>query len=801
MVTERPNGQTKHQAEKLLQAHLEAKTTQPADFTKSTAGQQILAASPEVRLQVFQLAGTQLGHASGWTVAEPLKALVSGMLRARVQIDSSTFSAVFNAFQHAYLLGDIIPLKDIADWFEHHKSSASELDASLHESLAAFVHHFEGHPLLTKALRKNMIRLKVVLGEVAQDDRHLPKAVDSWTHAFIEARSALPKQEQLALAALVDHAATAKGSKPTKTFLKKAAELRADLPSFPTLLETVLRAIGDRESPFGLTLEIAHTDLLRALVWLGSDDPQLSSALGEAAANCFRKIPGVGPLNAKVGSACANALARMGTAEAVGQLTRLQQVVKHVSTRKQLNKALEAAAKSAGMTRSELEEIAVPDFGFTELGVLETRFDQDFTAVLSLQSGDRPVLTWLNADGKTQKTVPKQIKEQHAGELKDLRKLVKEVGVVFPGQRHRIERLLLADRTLTGQQWRSRYADHPIVGVLARRLIWHVDDHLVAFADANKNTITNVSGNEIQVADDAQVRLWHPAESSADQVLAWREWLIQNKITQPFKQAHREIYLLTPAEEQTDQYSNRFASHILRQHVFKGLCDSRGWAYTLQGQWDSHNTPSIQLRDAGIRVEFLVDPISDDTGETGVYLYLSSDQVRFYRDDELLHLRDVSPRVFTEMMRDVDLFTAVCSIGNDPNWQDQGLATHREYWETASFGELNATAQSRHEVLERLLPGLKIADQCVLKKRFLVVRGHLRTYQIHLGSGSIRMSPNNQYLCIVPTRISKSKKPSVYLPFDDDHTLSMILSKAFLLAEDSKIKDRSIMRQIKSDGV
>ena len=56
MVTERPNGQTKHQAEKLLQAHLEAKTTQPADFTKSTAGQQILAASPEVRLQVFQLA-------------------------------------------------------------------------------------------------------------------------------------------------------------------------------------------------------------------------------------------------------------------------------------------------------------------------------------------------------------------------------------------------------------------------------------------------------------------------------------------------------------------------------------------------------------------------------------------------------------------------------------------------------------------------------------------------------------------------------------------------------------------------
>ena len=163
MATERSDDQTKHQAEKLLQAHLKAKTTKPADFAKSTAGQQILAAPPKIRSKVFQLAGTQLGHANGWTVAEPLKALVSGMLRARVQIDSTTFSAVFNAFSHAYLFSDIIPLKDIADWFEHHKNSASGLDASLHKSLAAFVHHLEGHPLLTKALQKNMIRLKVCL--------------------------------------------------------------------------------------------------------------------------------------------------------------------------------------------------------------------------------------------------------------------------------------------------------------------------------------------------------------------------------------------------------------------------------------------------------------------------------------------------------------------------------------------------------------------------------------------------------------------------------------------------------------
>ncbi len=36
----------------------------------------------------------------------------------------------------------------------------------------------------------------------------------------------------------------------------------------------------------------------------------------------------------------------------------------------------------------------------------------------------------------------------------------------------------------------------------------------------------------------------------------------------------------------------------------------------------------------------------------------------------------------------------------------------------------------------------------------------------------------------------------VFLPFDDDPTLSIILSKAFLLAADRRITDRSIVAQI-----
>jgi hypothetical protein len=79
-----------------------------------------------------------------------------------------------------------------------------------------------------------------------------------------------------------------------------------------------------------------------------------------------------------------------------------------------------------------------------------------------------------------------------------------------------------------------------------------------------------------------------------------------------------------------------------------------------------------------------------------------------------------------------------------------------------------------------------------------VVRGDLYTYKIHLGSGNILMAPNDEYLCVVPRQVAATGSNRVFLPFEDDSMLSIILSKAFLLAEDAKIKDASIVRQIRS---
>ncbi|MDR6197700.1 hypothetical protein [Siphonobacter sp. SORGH_AS_0500] len=58
------------------------------------------------------------------------------------------------------------------------------------------------------------------------------------------------------------------------------------------------------------------------------------------------------------------------------------------------------------------------------------------------------------------------------------------------------------------------------------------------------------------------------------------------------------------------------------------------------------------------------------------------------------------------------------------------------------------------------------------------------------------MEPNDQYLCIVQDRTQKDPANGVFIPFERDEGLSMILSKALLLADDHKIKDEMILSQI-----
>jgi len=75
--------------------------------------------------------------------------------------------------------------------------------------------------------------------------------------------------------------------------------------------------------------------------------------------------------------------------------------------------------------------------------------------------------------------------------------------------------------------------------------------------------------------------------------------------------------------------------------------------------------------------------------------------------------------------------------------------------------------------------------------KFLIVRGIRQKYAIHFGSGNIQILPQNRYLCIVPNRTPREAQ-GLKLPFAGDTLLSIILAKAFLLADERQITDQTI---------
>ena len=233
------------------------------------------------------------------------------------------------------------------------------------------------------------------------------------------------------------------------------------------------------------------------------------------------------------------------------------------------------------------------------------------------------------------------------------------------------------------------------------------------------------------------------------------------------------------------------------------LAKQRGWRYSLLGAYDDGRDgefAQIDMLQHRLTAEYWINELLDDTGafnETGIWLYVGTDQVRFRNAaGELLELVDVPALVFSEVMRDVDLFVGVASVGNDPNWLDGGEAQYRDYWTRYSFGDLSEVAKTRKTALESLLPRLKIRDMAHIEGKFLHVRGHYHEYKIHIGSSNILMSPNDRYLCIVPNQ-KKTPDEKLFLPFEGDRGLSLIISKAFLLAADDKITDRTILSQIR----
>jgi hypothetical protein len=772
-------------------------------LTQCEAGRRLLSLAPADRVRIAVAAYQAWSSAPhGGAYGGALQRVISDLLRSKLPLtDADAIALLETARRGGFVFGGFSPNAAVLRTLERHvaaRGMSADLQQALERLLAEMTRRREGN-LEGDRLRSGIERL-LTYGEKGASTAVFKPNRDAWGNAVLAKLASLPPDERAELEALLALATGGgKKAKPSDDWLASA---RRALGS-SNRVETGQHLIDfiEGHAP-GADIGPENRETVRGLVWLAVlAAPELADRRLEACAHGCLTTSDIPPahLSRVLGTASIHAFALMPGTSGVGSLSRLRQRLRRPGDIKLIDKALNAIAHACGLPASELEEIGLPDYGLAPDGTLEIAVGPA-TAVLAISDASSVRTTWRGADGKPLRGPPAAVKSSHAEALKQVTARAKEIEDTLKAQRARLERIYLDDREWSLDVWSARYLHEPLVAPLAHRLIWsfRLGERWVAGLPRADGVFDAAATRLDLAAPDIRVKLWHPMQSEASHVLAWRHCLAQLSITQPFKQAHREVYILTDAERANRTYSNRFAAHILQRHQFRALCQARGWSCPGYGSWDPGNErASKHLQRKNLLVEFRAEPIEESLDQEGyLFTLLTTDQVRFADSvGEISALERVPPILFSELMRDVDLFVSVAGIANDPTWQDRGADAYGEYWTATTFGPLSEIAKTRHAVLKDLLPGLAIADQCRLEDRFLVVTGKLHTYRIHLGSSNIRMEPIGRRLCIVIDK--RTAGPRVPLPFEGDIMLLVILSKAFLLADDDRIKDPSILSQFR----
>lgn len=662
----------------------------------------------------------------------------------------------------------------------------------------------------TKEFRDQIEGLIRVEGEVQVEPGRGP-----WSQiVFEEIRS----REEIARAGwegLLEHCRSLEQAVPGAKWKKRSRELitvLGEFEVFPAILRWLTLGPTPGQPPEARS-PIEDSAYQKGVVWCLAqrDDREAALAIADFGIACLRKIPMLGAVSQKLGFACVQALGAMECGEAVAQLTRLRVKVKYSVARRLIEKSLKQAAERSGLTVQELEDISVGHYGLGAQGEAEIGIG-DAKAVVHLGQDGRVTVTWLNADGKLVKAAPSYIRKAFPKEVRSVASLAKELDQVYLAQRTRLEYSFLMPNGMSIAHWRQYFVEHSLLGFLGRRLIWAFrnDQGWERTGIWSGQGVIDPIGNPIDLGAAQTARLWHPLASDSEEIQRWRERIFNSKIRQPFRQAFREFYQVTGDERQTKMYSNRFAKVLMRQHQFASLCRARGWNYRLMGAgFDGSNVPTKKLDPWNMHVEFYVDLPSDrdhsllesalgEESGAGINLFIGSDQVRFYRDGREVAIDEVPAIVYSEVMRDVDLFTSVCAVGEDETWTDQGDRGTGIFSDKFDVRELFGLIDLRREMLSVVLPRTPIDHRCKIHKTWLEVHGQLGTYRIEFAWGGASLVTDSGFRWLkIPRKILHAVSLDFSaIPIDLDYRTETILRKAYVLADDWKIDSPELIQQL-----
>jgi hypothetical protein len=392
----------------------------------------------------------------------------------------------------------------------------------------------------------------------------------------------------------------------------------------------------------------------------------------------------------------------------------------------------------------------------------------DITVTLSLDECARPQLT-VSRNGKELKSIPPEIKKKDKN-IASLAERVTELKRQSPRMRQSLELAMCRGDAITAAEL-LQLSHHALLAPLLNRLVL-VGDGILGYPDKGGKALRDHRGKLEPIKKTETLRIAHPHDLLATGHWdAWQHECFRAERVQPFKQVFRELYIVTKQEKSDGTLSRRYAGQQVNPTQAYALWGQRGWNVK-EGVWRTFYDVGIT---AFVGFNFGITTPLEVEG-------LTIETVQFEKRDAAgpMKLAAVPPRIFSEVMRDLNLVVSVAHRGEvDPE---------------ASA----STVEMRGNLLREASQLLQVKNVRV-KDNYALVDGELGKYSIHLGSAVVHKLPGGA-LCIVP--VHAQHRGRLFLPFaDDDPKTAEVISKVLLLARDAEIQDPVILDQLRHRGV
>lgn len=277
-------------------------------------------------------------------------------------------------------------------------------------------------------------------------------------------------------------------------------------------------------------------------------------------------------------------LMQIGSDTALMQLNNIARKFKFKGLREKACEMIAQIAEHRDLSVAELEDRLAPDLGLDERGSLTLDFGpRQFTVSFDKQL--KPFVR--DMQGGRRKDLPRPNKSDDPELSKEAvnryRALKKDAREIADQQVQRLEMAMCQQRRWYPDSFRKFIVGHPLVGHLARRLIWatyDTDGRLThCFRVAEDHGYTTSSDDEFSLPDNVMIGLVHSAEISPQEAAAFEQLFLDYELLSPFNQLGHPCYRLS-AEERDATLLERWAEQTCFNTRLTSLLD-KGW---LQGE-------------------------------------------------------------------------------------------------------------------------------------------------------------------------------------------------------------------------